>query len=101
MEQNMERVPIPTVKSNFGRWPKLVGEARKAFKEKGEAIRLSAEDYAPLSAREAALLLRNSAFLTHQGFGFHVKTEQDYVLVWFSDHATDEDEEERWRNWSS
>ena len=96
----MERVPIPTVKSNFGRWPRLVSEARKAFKEKGEAIRLGPNDYAPLSAREAALLLRNSAFLTHQHSCFHVKTEGECVLVWFSDRPADEDEEQGWKDWT-
>ena len=95
----MERVPIPTLITNFSRWIKFVSEANKAFKEKGEAIRLSPDDYAPLSAREAALLLRNSAFLTGQHSHFHVKTERDYVLVWFSDRLVDLDEEDRLQNW--
>ena len=96
----MERVQIPTLKTTFARWPAYVSEARKAFKEKGEAIRLGPDDYAPLSPREAALLLRNSAFLTHQYSCFHVRVEGDFVLAWFSDKPVDEDEEQRWQDWA-
>jgi hypothetical protein len=95
----VERIPIPTLKTNFRRWVFFVDEAKKAFKE-GGAIRLGSDDYAPFSPREAALLIRNSAFLTSRNSNLHVKTEQDCVLVWFSDQPVDEDEDERWRDWA-